>query len=169
MGKGALGGAAPVYLSRPPLARPRPRPAAAFPTQSAGWYELPKGPCIMIWADSKDFTMNLRRALFIAAFVLPTAAGPALAQVQPRQAPANPFDQPPQQQGEPPCIKDFAKLRDEVEKHGMAVMAGQKNKVGLPEACKLLTSLAVSQEKMLTYAKKNETSCGIPPQLIQQI
>lgn len=113
--------------------------------------------------------MNLRRALFIAAFVLPTAAGPALAQVQPRQAPANPFDQPPQQQGEPPCIKDFAKLRDEVEKHGMAVMAGQKNKVGLPEACKLLTSLAVSQEKMLTYAKKNETSCGIPPQLIQQI
>ena len=72
----------------------------------------------MLWADSEDYAMNLRRALFIAAFVLPTAAGPALAQVQPRQAPANPFDQPPQQQDEPPCMKDFAKLRDEVEKHG---------------------------------------------------
>lgn len=113
--------------------------------------------------------MNLRRALFIAAFVLPTAAGPALAQVQPRQAPANPFDQPPQQQDEPPCMKDFAKLRDEVEKHGAAVMAAQKAKVALPEACRLLTVFAASQEKMLAYAKKNETWCGIPPQLIQQI
>lgn len=113
--------------------------------------------------------MNLLRALFIAAFVLPTAAGPALAQMQPRQAPASPFDQPLQQQDEPPCMKDFAKLRDEVEKHGAAVMAAQKAKVALPEACRLLTVFAASQEKMLAYAKKNETWCGIPPQLIQQI
>lgn len=121
--------------------------------------------------------MNLRRALFIAAFVLPTAAGPALAQMQPRQAPAspfdqpavNPFDQPPQQQGEPPCIKDFARLRDETEKQAAAVMAAQKNKVPLPEACKLLSAFAASQEKFLTFAKKNQATCGIPPQLIQQI
>lgn len=124
----------------------------------------------MLWADSEDFAMNLRRALFIAAFVLPTAAGSALAQVQPRQAPASPFDQPPQQQqGEPPCIRDFSKLRDEVGRHGAAVMAGQKNKVPLPEACKLLTALAASQDKFLAFAKKNEVWCGIPPQLIQQI
>ena len=121
--------------------------------------------------------MNLRRALFIAAFLLPAAADPALAQMQPRQAPANPFDQPainpfdhpPQQQGEPPCMKDFAKLRDEAEKHAAAVMAAQKNKVPLPEACKLLTVFSNSQEKFLAFAKKNETTCGIPSQLIQQI
>jgi hypothetical protein len=131
----------------------------------------------MVWADSEDFAMNLRRALFIAAFVLPTAAGPALAQVQPRQAPAspfdrpaiNPFDQPPQQQGEPPCMKDFTKLRDDAEKHGAAVMAAQKNKVPLPEACKLLTTFAVSQERFLAFAKKNEATCGIPAELIKQI
>jgi hypothetical protein len=131
----------------------------------------------MLWADSEDFAMNLRRALFIAAFVLPTAAGPALAQAQPRQAPAspfdqpavNPFDQPPQQQGEPPCMKDFTKLRDDAEKHAAAVMAGQKNKVPLPEACKLLTAFAASQDKFLAFAKKNEVWCGIPSQLIQQI
>jgi hypothetical protein len=114
--------------------------------------------------------MNLCRALFIAALALPIAAGTALAQVQPRQAPANPFDQPQQQQqGEPPCMKDFAKLRDEAEKHAAAVMAAQKNKVPLPEACKLLTLFTVSQEKLLAFAKKNEVWCGIPPQLIQQI
>ena len=48
-------------------------------------------------------------------------------------------------------------------------MAAQKNKVPLPEACKLLTAFSNSQEKFLVFAKKNETTCGIPPQLIQQI
>jgi len=113
--------------------------------------------------------MNLCRALFIAALALPIAAGPALAQVQPRQAPASPFDQPPQQQGEPPCMKDFVKLRDETEKQAAAVMAAQKNKVPLPEACRLLTLFTASQERFLAFAKKNETWCGIPPQLVQQI
>jgi hypothetical protein len=120
--------------------------------------------------------MNLRRALFIAAAVLlPAAAAPAIAQMQPAQSPfdrppaANPFDQPAQQQQEPPCMKDFVALRDDTERHGKAVMAAQKRKAPLPEACKLLTAFAVSQEKMLAYAKKNQTSCGIPPQVIQQI
>jgi hypothetical protein len=105
--------------------------------------------------------MNLRRALFIAAFVLPTAAGPALAQFQPPQP-------QPQQEG-PPCLKDFAKLRDDAEKRAAAVMAAQKNKVPLPEACKLLSAFAASQEKMLQFAKANQVWCGIPPNLIQQI
>lgn len=121
--------------------------------------------------------MNLCRALFIAALALPIAAGPALAQAQPRQAPTNPFDQPaispfdqpPPQQGEPPCLKDFARLRDDAEKHATAVMAAQKNKVPLPEACRLLTLFSASQERFLVYAKKNQATCGIPPQLIQQI
>ncbi len=108
--------------------------------------------------------MNLRRALFVAAFALPIAAGPALAQFQPP-----PPQAPPQQGGEPPCMKDFSKLRDDAEKHAAAVMAAQKNKVPLPEACKVLSAFAVSQEKFLNYAKKNQVWCGIPPQLIQQI
>jgi len=109
--------------------------------------------------------MNLRRALFIAAFLLPTVAGPALAQFQPPPPQAPPV----QQGGEPPCMKDFSKLRDDAEKHAVAVMNAQKTKVPLPEACKLLTAFAVSQEKFLDYAKKNEVWCGIPAQLIKQI
>jgi hypothetical protein len=51
--------------------------------------------------------MKLRRALFIAACLLPTAAGMAAAQFQP----------PPQQrQQESPCLKDFSKLRDDATK-----------------------------------------------------
>jgi hypothetical protein len=117
----------------------------------------------------------LRRALLIAAVaLLPAAAAPAVAQMQPAPNPfdrppaANPFDQPAQRQ-EPPCMKDFTRLRDDTERHGKSVMAAQKAKVPLPEACKLLTAFAVSQEKMLAYAKKNQTSCGIPPEIIQQL
>jgi hypothetical protein len=100
--------------------------------------------------------MNLRRALFIAACVLPWAAAPAAAQFQ-----------PPRQ--EPPCMKDFAKLRNEAERLAGAVMAGQKRKVPLSEACKLLTAFAVAQDKMLKFAKANQAWCGIPPQIVQQI
>jgi len=107
--------------------------------------------------------MELRRALFIAAFMLPAAAGPAFAQVQPGPSP---FDRPQQ---EPPCMKDFSKLRDDAEKRAIAVQNAQKAKVPLSEACKLLTAFAVSQEKLLVYAKANQSWCGIPPQLIVNI
>ncbi len=100
--------------------------------------------------------MNLRRALFIAACLLPWAAGPAAAQFQP----------PPQ---EPPCMKDFTKLRNDAERLAGAVMAGQKRKVPLSEACKLLANLAAAEDKMLKFAKANAAWCGIPPQVVQQI
>ena len=99
--------------------------------------------------------MNLRRALFIAALVLP--AGPGWAQFQP----------PPQQ--EPPCMKEFSVLRDDTEHKAKAVMEAQKAKVPLSEACKLLTALTEAQAKMVKYAKINQVWCGIPPEIIQQM
>ncbi len=101
--------------------------------------------------------MNLRRALFITAVALTGTAGPAAAQ----------FTSPPRQ--EPPCLKQFAALRDKADARGKALMAAQKHKVPLSEACKLLTSFAAAQENMLKYAKANATWCGIPPQIVQQI
>jgi hypothetical protein len=100
--------------------------------------------------------MNLRRALIVAACLLPWAAAPAVAQFQ-----------PPGQ--EPPCMTDFSKLRDQAEKLARAVMSAQKRKVPLSEACKLLTAFAVVQDKMLKFAKANQAWCGIPPQIVQQI
>jgi hypothetical protein len=100
--------------------------------------------------------MNLRRALFITAFALVGTAGPAAAQFQ-------------AQQQEPPCLKAFSALRNKAEVTGKALMAGQKRKVPLTEACKLLGAFAEAQEKMLKYAKANATWCGIPPQIIERI
>jgi hypothetical protein len=130
--------------------------------------------------------MNLRRALLIAAVAFVGAAGPAAAQFQPPQpqspfdAPRpqqSPFDAPPPQQSpfdapqqqEPPCVQGFMTLRNDTEAKAQAVLAAQKRKVPLNEACKLLTAFAAAHEHMLKYAKKNATSCGIPPQILPQI
>ena len=100
--------------------------------------------------------MNVRRALFIAALALAGTAGPASAQLM----------QSPQQ---PPCLKQFVVLRTSVEHAAKAIMAAQKRKAPLPEACKLLTHFAAAQGKMLKYAKDNATWCGIPPQIIKEV
>lgn len=100
--------------------------------------------------------MNLRRALFITAFALAGTAGPAAAQFQTAQQ-------------EPPCFKAFSALRGNAETAGKALMAGQKHKVPLTEACRLLSNFASAQEKMLKYAKANATWCGIPQEIVQRI
>ena len=116
--------------------------------------------------------MNLRWALLIAAVAFAGAAGPATAQFQPGppqpfQSPPSPFDQPPQQP--PACLQGFIALRNDTEHKAQAVMEAQKRKVALSEACKLITAFATAEEKMLKYAKENSSSCGIPPEVIQQI
>lgn len=108
--------------------------------------------------------MNLRRALLIAALTLAGAA-PAAAQFSP--VPQQPFQQAPQQQ--PPCVQGFMALRNDTEHKAQAVIAAQKRKAPLTEACKLLNAFAAAQDKMLKYAKENQAWCGIPPEVIQQI
>ena len=99
--------------------------------------------------------MNLRRTLFITAFALSCAAGPAAAQFEQQQA--------------PPCLKQLTALRDKAEARGKAVSAAEKRKAPLSEACKLLSAFAAAQAKMVKYAKDNATWCGIPPQVVQQM
>jgi hypothetical protein len=103
--------------------------------------------------------MNLRRALFIAAFIVPSAAGTAAAQFQPQ----------PQQQEEPPCIKEFMKLRNDTEKKGAAIRAASEHKASPQEACKLFTVFTAAEAKLIKYAADNAAWCGIPPQAVQQM
>jgi hypothetical protein len=103
--------------------------------------------------------MNLCRALLIATLIAPAAAAPALAQFQP----------PPQQQEPPPCIKQFIKLRDEVETKAKAIAAARKHKVSPQEGCNLFSIFTAAETKMIKYANTNAAWCGIPPQALQQM
>jgi hypothetical protein len=106
-----------------------------------------------------DAPMNLRRALLIAACLLPNAAGTASAQFQP----------PQQQPQESPCIQEFMKLRDDTEKKGKAIQAAGERKAPPQVACGLFNAFVAAETKMIKYATDNSVWCGIPPQVLQQL
>jgi hypothetical protein len=125
--------------------------------------------------------MHLRHCPLILAAIL-LACAPAAAQgFQPvpsqgfgpppaagTAARPNPFDNPPQQQ-EPPCLKDFTKLRLEAEKRGKAVQDAGKRKATPQEACRLFNALMTAEVKFIKYTEENSSWCGIPPQVATQL
>ena len=98
--------------------------------------------------------MRLRRALPVMC-VVALFAGGAQAQFGPTA---------PQQQ-EPPCIKDFGKLREDTEKKAVAIRAASERKASPREACQLFNAFVAAQSKMLKYATDNAAWCGIPNQV----
>jgi hypothetical protein len=142
--------------------------------------------------------MTLRRAWFVAAcFAVATPAAaqfppqpqqPA-AQFPPvgqQQQPASPwpapgtqqpsgafapsaFGQPQAQQGPPPCVQEFMRLRDDTEKKGNAIRAASERHVNAKVACGLFNSFTAAEGKLLKYASEGVTTCGIPKQVVEQI
>jgi hypothetical protein len=71
--------------------------------------------------------------------------------------------------GMPPCMAEFTKLREEVEKRGMAAKAAGQKKVGREEMCKYITTYADAEAKWVRYTETNVEKCGIPPQIVTQL
>ena len=80
----------------------------------------------------------------------------------------SPFDRPAQAQM-PPCMNEFAPLRDETEKRAKAVQAASKRKPSPQEACKLFNALVAAQDKMSKFVAAKSVSCGMPKELGEQI
>ena len=104
--------------------------------------------------------MTLLRTGSILFALLVGLAGEAAAQMPPG------FGVPQQ---EPPCMKDFAPLREEAQKRAMAIRAGMEKKVPREEACKLFQAFSAAETKMIKFAEANAMTCGIPPQAIAQM
>jgi hypothetical protein len=130
--------------------------------------------------------MTLRRALFIAVYLWPFAAGSAAAQSpwpqqpgavpapwpqqQPQQPPqqqASPWSQQPQEP--PPCVQNFFKLRDDAQKKAQAIQQASQRKATPVEACRLFNNFFAAETKMIKYAQENQTSCSIPPEVIKTL
>jgi hypothetical protein len=114
--------------------------------------------------SEKDSSMNLRRAWFIAACLVPAAIAPAAAQFPP----AAPQPQQQQQQTSP-CIAEFMRLRDDTQKKANAIRAAGNRKASAKEACGLFNAFTAAEGKMLKYAADNTVWCGIPAQVVEQI
>jgi hypothetical protein len=101
--------------------------------------------------------MSLHRALLVAGVVVLFAGG-AKAQFGPAV---------PQQ--EPPCLKEFSKLRDDAEKKASAIRTAGERKAQPREACQLFNAFVAAQSKMVKYATDNSVWCGIPNQILANL
>ena len=69
----------------------------------------------------------------------------------------------------PPCMVEFTKLREDVQKKGLAAKAAGQRKVSREEMCKHITAYSVAELKWVKYSETNVTTCGIPAEVVQQL
>src|SRR6266446_8226625 len=60
--------------------------------------------------------------------------------------------------GAPPCMAEFARLRDDVQKRGLAAKAAGQRKVSRQEMCKHITAYSAAELKCVKYTEANVTS-----------
>jgi hypothetical protein len=67
------------------------------------------------------------------------------------------------------CMAEFGKLRDDVQKQGMAAKAAGQRKASREEMCKLITNYAAAETKWVNFTATGVSTCGIPPQIAKQL
>ncbi|MDE2331059.1 MAG: hypothetical protein KGK16_09785 [Bradyrhizobium sp.] len=76
---------------------------------------------------------------------------------------------PPMQGGGDNCMTEFLPLRGEAEKRGKLLKAASDRHATAQEACKLIKSFGVAENKMLSYVETHSAKCGIPSQVTDQL
>ena len=106
------------------------------------------------------------RTVPLAALLIVALAASASAQMMGPGMPM-PGQMPPQQrQQEPPCYREFAPLKAEAEKRGLAVKHAteRKDKASREEVCTLLKRYSDAEGAIVKFIKANASQCGIPPE-----
>jgi hypothetical protein len=95
--------------------------------------------------------------------VIPASAQMGMGPAGPGAGPGWPSQQPP------PCVAEFVKLREAVEKTGLAAKAAHDKNATREQMCEIIKTFAAAEEKMVKYADVNATSCGIPAEAVKQM
>jgi hypothetical protein len=66
------------------------------------------------------------------------------------------------------CQEEFNKLRNELERRGLAVKSAGQKKSPAPEMCKLLRNFTGTESQMVKFLTEKQAVCGIPEQLGKQ-
>jgi hypothetical protein len=69
----------------------------------------------------------------------------------------------------PLCMAEFAELRDDVQKRGLAAKAAGQRKASRKEMCKQIMAYSAAESKWVKYSEDNVTSCAIPTELVSQL
>jgi hypothetical protein len=66
-------------------------------------------------------------------------------------------------------MAEFAKMREDVQKRGLAAKAASQRKASREEMCKHITDYSAAELKWVKYTEANVTKCGIPTEVVQQL
>jgi len=116
--------------------------------------------------------VTVYRALLFAAILVPA---PFMAHAQFGGMPGMPgapgggFGAPPPQAGPPPACQQLLALRDETQKHGMAIQKANERKANVQDACKLFKSYLAAETEFIKGLEDNSRTCGVPPDAIKQV
>jgi len=78
------------------------------------------------------------------------------------------FGVPPSQSGPPPACRELLALRDEAQKHGMAIQKANERKATVQDACKLFKTFLAAEAQFIRGLEDNSRTCGVPPDAIKQ-
>jgi len=68
----------------------------------------------------------------------------------------------------PPACQQLLTLRDETQKHGIAIQKANERKATVQEACKLFKTYLAAEAKFIRGLGDNSRTCGVPPDAIKQ-
>jgi hypothetical protein len=102
------------------------------------------------------------------------APGPMPMPMSPMAVPAigaAPFGAPaaPPQGATSPCLPEFLKLREDVEKKGLAAKQASEHKATREEMCKYITVYSAAELKWVKFAEGGVATCGIPASVAQEL
>src|SRR5262245_10738996 len=118
--------------------------------------------------------MRVCRALLLAALIVVTPFGaraqfggmPGLPGGTPGGVPGTGgFGAP---NAPPPACQQLLALRDETQKHGMAIQKANERKATVQDACQLFKTFLVAEAKFIRGLEDNSRTCGVPPDAIKQ-
>jgi hypothetical protein len=69
----------------------------------------------------------------------------------------------------PPCVTEFSKMREDVQKKGIAAKQASEKHVTREELCKLITVYSSAEGQWLKFTEKGVSACGIPVEIVNQL
>jgi hypothetical protein len=70
---------------------------------------------------------------------------------------------------QPPCAVEFGKMREDVQKKGIAARQASEKHVSREELCKLITVYSAAEGKWLKFTENGVSACGIPVEIVNQL
>ena len=71
--------------------------------------------------------------------------------------------------GPPPACQQLLALRDETQKHALAIRAASEKKAPPEEACKAFKTFLASETKMIKGLQEHSALCGVPADVIKNL